>query len=96
MCEHVPICLFSFFPPRFLEWELFLIAPFPDRCLLVPSYEIVSENDENTVTNWNRHSQYNLYFMFSSYKPSDCTICFNLLITTFELAKLLKCHLNGQ
>ena len=25
-----------FFPPRFLEWESFLIAPFPDLCLLVP------------------------------------------------------------
>ena len=26
-----------FFPPRFLEWEsFFLIAPFPDLCLLVP------------------------------------------------------------
>ena len=26
-----------FFPPRFSKWEsFFLIAPFPDRCLLVP------------------------------------------------------------
>ena len=30
------------FPPRFLEWESLLIAPVPDRCLLVPS----SENTE--------------------------------------------------
>ena len=26
------------FPPRFLECEFFLIAPFPDCCLLVPIY----------------------------------------------------------
>ena len=24
------------FPPRILEWGSFLIAPFPDLCLLVP------------------------------------------------------------
>ena len=28
---------FHFFPPRFLEWELFLIAPFPDLFLLLHS-----------------------------------------------------------
>ena len=26
-----------FFPPRFLGGNLFLIAPYPDLCLLVPS-----------------------------------------------------------
>ena len=25
-----------FFPPLFLEWESFLVAPFPDLCLIVP------------------------------------------------------------
>ena len=25
-----------FFQPRFLKWDLFLIAPFPDLCLLLP------------------------------------------------------------
>ena len=28
-------CQFSFFPPRFLDGT-FLIAPFPDHCLLLP------------------------------------------------------------
>ena len=28
--------LVYFFPPRFWSGNLFLIAPFPDRCLLVP------------------------------------------------------------
>ena len=27
---------FRFFPPRFWSGNLFLIAPFPDCCLLVP------------------------------------------------------------
>ena len=35
-CIHGNYFIVSFFPPRFLEWEFFLIAPFPDRCLLVP------------------------------------------------------------
>ena len=32
----VPDCQFSFFPLRFWSGNLFLIAPFPDCCLLVP------------------------------------------------------------
>ena len=37
----VPYCKFVFFPPRFLEWDIFLIAPFPDRCLFVPFQRMV-------------------------------------------------------
>ena len=32
----VPDCWFVFLPPRFLEWGFFLVAPFPDHCLLLP------------------------------------------------------------
>ena len=38
------IVILVFSRSRFLEWESFLIVPFPDRCLLVPfcnSYKIV-------------------------------------------------------
>ena len=31
-----------FFSPRFLEWESFLIVPFPDLCLLVPFYILLT------------------------------------------------------
>ena len=36
---YVPMCHFSFFPPLGL-WSgcFFLIAPFPEHCLLVPLY----------------------------------------------------------
>ena len=39
ICFHcISTCLVVvvFFPPRFLSGNLFLIAPFPDLCLLVP------------------------------------------------------------
>ena len=31
---------FFIFPSRFLDWRSFLIAPFPDLCLLVPFYNV--------------------------------------------------------
>ena len=34
--KYLIVSLF-FFPPRFWSGNLFLIAPFPDLCLLVPS-----------------------------------------------------------
>ena len=34
------LILSLFFPPRFWSGDFFLIAPFPDHCLLVPFYLI--------------------------------------------------------
>ena len=33
-------CQCSFFPPRVLEWEFHSDSPFPDRCLLLPFYNM--------------------------------------------------------
>ena len=44
-------CQFSSFPPWLLEWE-FLIAPFPDHCLLVPFHpcKVKTELSETQFT----------------------------------------------
>ena len=46
-----------FFPPRFLELNVFLIAPFPDRCLLVPFHTsgycaVMEASVANRPINW--------------------------------------------
>ena len=42
-CLYVPNCHFSFFPPLGLwSGNIFLIAPFPDHCLLVPFCVVIN------------------------------------------------------
>ena len=36
-----------FFLPWFLEWDFFLIASFPDHCLLVPFDQDMAQSERN-------------------------------------------------
>ena len=47
----VPMCHFSFFFSPLCLWSgnFFLIAPFPDHCLLVPFYLTVVQGDKNLI-----------------------------------------------
>ena len=48
----VPDCWFGFFPPRFWSGNLFLIAPFPDLCLLVPLDNLFASKGRTSLEIW--------------------------------------------
>ena len=42
----------GFFPTSFWSGNLFLIAPFPDLCLLVPFWLVIANKTQNTKNEW--------------------------------------------